>query len=323
VTIGSLSDGLLRRLDLHPPRCQIRYSLMTCLAVSDVPVTIVREDPPRRNIQLVAAPGARYLAPVLNRILPAAALAVALAGRADAETVRVRLEDNRLWLSSRGVAAPSVFAEIADRTGIRFVIDKELKLGPITIQLDGMDLERAIRHLVAAVPEAAGHTMSYAQEPDGGTRLTEVSIFGPGRSLQDGTVYEATAEASAGDTPAMLPTPDLEDRMQRMVEAGVPRDTAERVLELTTEVQKLQATPLPGSYSPDDLSPTSREQLQPLLDRGVPMERAVQMLLLQEKYQSTLKELSEVQGSLAPGVLPGSAAGAPSVHRADDPASVE
>jgi type II secretory pathway component PulF len=95
---------------------------------------------------------------------------------------------------------------------------------------------------------------------------------------------------------ASIAAPDPEERLRRMLEAGVPRETAEKVIELTAEVQKLQATPEPGAYRPEDLSPESRQQLQPLLDRGVPMERAVQMLLLQEKYRRTLEELSTLQG---------------------------
>ena len=50
-----------------------------------------------------------------------------------------------------------------------------------------------------------------------------------------------------------------------------------------------------------------REQLQPLIDRGVPMERAVQMLLLQERYQETLKGLSTMQRTPLP--MPPSSSG--------------
>ncbi|MGH7819708.1 MAG: hypothetical protein ACREQ9_08040, partial [Candidatus Binatia bacterium] len=217
----------------------------------------------------------------------------------------VRFEEGKLWVTSREVPAPEVFSAIAEKTGVRIVIDKELRPAPLTIRIEGMELERAIRNVVGAIPEVAGHTMSYTKEPSGAPRLAEVSIFGPGKALSAGTnVYEATS-------PPVFPTPDLQERMDRMIEAGVPRETAEKVLELTAEVQRLQATPEPGSYRPDDLSAASREQLQPLIDRGVPVERAVQMLLLQEKYQETLKELSSMPGGLSVPGLPGSPAGAP------------
>ena len=227
---------------------------------------------------------------------PALFLALVVAGGvtvfAAASPVRIRFEEGKLWLSARAVAASEIFSSVAERTGVRFVIDSELNPGVLTVDIDGLELERAVRSLVAAIPQAAGHTMSYSSE-NGGTRLIEVTIFGPGKAPAGtgAAVYEATTSA----TPLPFPTPNLQERMEKMVEAGVPRETAEKVMALTQEVQKLQATPAPGSYRPEDLSPASREQLQPLLDRGVAMERAVQMLLLQEKYQETLRELSPLQ----------------------------
>jgi hypothetical protein len=209
----------------------------------------------------------------------------------------VRYQDGRLWVRANGVAAPDVFSAIAQRTGVRFVVDKELSPGALTIDVDGLELERALRAIVASIPQAAGHSMSYTSDADGTARLSEVSIYGPGKKIA-GTgseVYEAPTPAA----PVPIPTPDLQERMDKMIAAGVPRETAEKVIELTVEVQKLQATPEPGSYRPEDLSPASREQLQPLIDRGVPMERAVQMLLLQEKYQQTLKDLSNTPGLAA------------------------
>lgn len=171
------------------------------------------------------------------------------------------------------------------------MIDSELNPGAITIDIDGVAIERAVRSLVAAIPQAAGHTMSYSRE-NNQSRLTEVTIFGPGKAPAGAA---AIYEASTAPTPGPFPTPDLHERMEKMIAAGVPRETAKKVIALTQEVQKLQATPEPGSYRPEDLSAASREQLQPLIDRGVPMERAVQMLLMQEKYQDTLRELSSLQ----------------------------
>jgi hypothetical protein len=207
---------------------------------------------------------------------------------ASAEVPYVRFEEGRLWVSCRETPVPDLFAEIARATGIRIAVDRELHPAPVTVRVEGLDLERALRNLVAAVPEAAGHTMSYERTTDGSTRLTSVAIFGPGKAPAGTGVYEPGA--------ASIAAPDPEERLRRMLEAGVPRETAEKVIELAAEVQKLQATPEPGAYRPEDLSPESRQQLQPLLDRGVPMERAVQMLLLQEKYRRTLEELSTLQG---------------------------
>jgi hypothetical protein len=207
------------------------------------------------------------------RILVVATLLSGLAGivAAASPSVRVQFEDGKLTLSARAAAAPDVFKAVAEKTGVRFVVDSEIKPAPITIELEAMPLERAIRNLIVAVPQAAGHTMTYGRGRRGTPQLVEVTLFGPGKAPGEGssTVYAASGQSVA---PGVLPTPDLEERMDKMVQAGVPRETAERVIALTREVQKLQATPAPGSYRPEDLSPAMREQLQPLIDRGVPME---------------------------------------------------
>ena len=212
---------------------------------------------------------------------------------ATASPVRALFKDGKLTLNARQAPAADVLKVVAEKTGVRFVVDAEIKPGPITIDLDAMPLERAIRNLIATIPQAAGHTMTYGRGPRGTPHLVEVGLFGPGKTTAESgsTVYAGAGESR---TPVVLPTPDLEERMDKMIQAGVPRETAERVISLTREVQKLQATPAPGSYRPEDLSPASRDQLQPLIDRGIPMERAVQTLLLQERYQEMLKDLSHV-----------------------------
>jgi hypothetical protein len=239
-----------------------------------------------------------------SQIFVVATLLCGLAGVGEAASpsVRVEFQEGKLTLSARAAAVPDVLKAVAEKTGVRFVVDSEIKPGPITIDLQAMPLERAIRNLVTAIPQAAGHTMTYGRGPRGTQQLVQVTLFGPGKAPGEGssTVYAASAESV---TPAVLPTPDLEERMDKMVQAGVPRETAERVIALTREVQRLQATPAPGSYHPEDLSPAMREQLQPLVDRGVPMERAVQMLLLQERYQETLKDLSKIPGAQLPGLV--------------------
>lgn len=236
------------------------------------------------------------------------ALAVAvLAVAAGAAPLVVRFDGVKLWVSCQSLPASQLFKALAEKTGVRFALDADIKNGAVTLDLQGLPLERAVRAIAAAVPEAAGHTMSYARQENGEARLTAVSIYGAGKAPAGGG---PAVFAAAGNTPIPFPTPDLQERLDQMIAAGVPRETAEKVVALTQEVQKLQATPEPGSYRAEDLSPASREQLQPLLDRGVPIERAVQMLLLQEKYQDTLKDLSAIQGSPAvtiPGVpaIPG------------------
>jgi hypothetical protein len=229
------------------------------------------------------------------RAASAAALMIiaALALAASAETVHVQFQGGKLSLAARAAPAADVLKAIADKTGVRFVVDSEVKPGPITIDLDAMPLERAIRNLLTAIPQAAGHTMTYSSDPRGEPLLVQVTLFGPGKAPAErgSTVYSASEQVAA---PVMVATPDLEAGKDEMIQAGVQPQTAERVINLTRDVQNLQVTPVPGSYRPEDLSPASREQLQPLLDRGVPMERAVQMLLLQERYQQTLKKLQSM-----------------------------
>ena len=211
-----------------------------------------------------------------------------------APPVKAQFHDGKLSLNARAAPVPDVLKAVADTTGVRFVVDGGIKPSSITIELESMPLERAIRNLIAAIPEAAGHTMTYGRNSKGTPRLVQVSLFGKGQAPGgDATVYAAAAPPA---DPLAVATPDLEEKMDKMIQAGVPRETAERVIGLTREVQKLQATPVPGSYRAEDLSPATRAQLQPLIDRGVPLERAVQMLLLQERYQDTLKDLSAMKG---------------------------
>jgi hypothetical protein len=229
---------------------------------------------------------------VIARLLTIAILAAASIAAAEA-SVRAVYKDGKLTLTARRAPAADVLKAVGEKTGVRFVVDAEIKPDPMTIDLDAMPLERAIRNLVAAIPQAAGHTMTYGRSRHGAIQLVQVTLFGPGKTTLGGssTVYAASAQPGA---PVAEPTPDLDDRREKMIQAGVPRDTAERVIYLTREVEKLKATPVPGTYRPQDLSPASRDQLQALIDRGVPMERAVQTLLLQERYQETLKDVSRV-----------------------------
>lgn len=236
---------------------------------------------------------AKSASPLLSAAAVLAAVSTLAAG---ASPVQVQFQGGKLSLNARAAPAAEVFNAVAAKTGIRFVVDSEIKPGPITIDIEAMPLERAIRNMLGEIHQAAGHTMSYSRGADGVPHLTQVTLYGPGKTPSEAgaTVYQAAAPSLV--EPMALPTPDLEERMRKMIEAGVPRETAEKVMALTREVQQLQATPAPGSYHPEDLSPATREQLQPLVDRGVPMERAVQMLLLQEKYQETLKDLQAAQG---------------------------
>ncbi|MGH7821546.1 MAG: hypothetical protein ACREQ9_17415, partial [Candidatus Binatia bacterium] len=88
--------------------------------------------------------------------LGAALLAAALAVSAGTPAVTVKFQAGKLSLRANSAPAADVFSAVAEKTGIRFVVDSEIKPGPITIDIDGMALERAIRNLLTEMPQAAG-----------------------------------------------------------------------------------------------------------------------------------------------------------------------
>src|SRR6266511_2696289 len=77
-------------------------------------------------------------------VAPTAALMIiaALALAASAETVHVQFERGKLSLAARAAPVADVLRAIADKTGVRFVVDSEVNPGPVTIDLDAMPLER-------------------------------------------------------------------------------------------------------------------------------------------------------------------------------------
>jgi hypothetical protein len=230
----------------------------------------------------------------MRRWLTAAALALAAAASA-ATPPEIRFESGRLSVKAYKVKATELFDSVRKRTGVTVVLDEALAGAEVTADFQRLDIERGIRTLVTAVPGASGHSVSYARGRDRRTRLVAVRVFAPGNSRP--MPMPTAARVAARPTAAPSPTPDLAERVQRMIDAGVAPETAERVMDLTQEVQRLQSTPIPGTLSPDDLGPESREQLQTLMGRGVPMERAVQMLLIQERYRSALEELRRSQAT--------------------------
>ena len=234
----------------------------------------------------------------MRRWLTAAALALAAAASA-ATPPEIRFESGRLSVKAYKVKATDLFESIRKRTGVTIVLDESLAGAEVTADFQRLDIERGIRTLVTAVPGASGHSVSYARGRDRRTRLVGVRVFAPGssRALPTPTAARFAARPTPAPPAAVIPTPDPAERVQRMIEAGVPAETAERVMDLTQEVQRLQSTPVPGTLSPDDLGPESREQLQTLMGRGVPMERAVQRLLIQERYRSALEELRRSQAT--------------------------
>jgi hypothetical protein len=251
----------------------------------------------RPQQSVVRLSGASFISRVSCLLFSSIALIGALSSSALAASLETRFEKGKLWVSAHEVAAPDLFAAVAAKTGVRFVIDSELRPGPMTVDIDGADLERAIRMLVAGVPGAAGHAVAYhAGRP---SRPKEVSIFGAGKapSQMSADVYEAANPE---------PTPDLEKQQREMVQAGVAPKTAASIKTLDKAILGLGSTPEPGSYRPEDLSPDLREKIPSLLEYGYTLEQAVQQLTIQQEYRETMKDLTGQDGmqSLLGAVVP-------------------
>src|SRR2546421_6025409 len=226
--------------------------------------------------------------PIVRRISAIALSSIALIAAswlsAAAASLETRFENGKLWVSAHTVGAQELFKAIAAKTGVRFVIDSELRPGPLTVDIDGKDLERAIRMLIAGVPGAAGHAMAY--QPGTPPRLKEVSIFGAGKapSSMNADVYDGA------------PAPDLEKQQREMIAAGVDPQTAASVKKLGTAFLGLGSTPVPGSYRPEDLSPDLRAKIPALLQWGLTTEEAVQRLTMQQEYTAAMKGLTGQDG---------------------------
>lgn len=217
----------------------------------------------------------------------------------------IRYREGRLTIHAEATPANEVFTAIAEQTGVRFVFDSEIRAVPITIDIEDMELERAIGKVVCAVRPAVA--MFHRGDSNSEPRLDRVALLGPGKAPEGG-VYDVEPAPMA---PASMPTPDV---MQSLIEAGVPGQTAQKLIDLDAEMHKLQTPPVPGSYRPEDLSPTSREYIQTLVDRGMSTERAVQVLLLGERHRETLNEMWQLGGG-----RPGKFASRSGEIPADDP----
>ncbi|MGH7857371.1 MAG: hypothetical protein ACREQY_08575 [Candidatus Binatia bacterium] len=202
----------------------------------------------------------------MNRL---GALALVLFSRAVclADDPAVRFESGRLWVRSEGaVAVRPLLESVGEKTGVEFVIDPELAAGRIDVVIEGLELERAIRQLLADIPKAAGHTTSYVSDASGKPRVARVMVFGAGKAPAGSGSAEGAAVAA--------PTPssaDLETQKARMIEGGISAETAERFIAITGEMSRLQKTP-----------------------------GAVEALLQSEDYRKTIREIAEAQGKVTP-----------------------
>ena len=195
-----------------------------------------------------------------------------------------------LWLDSRAATAPEVFTAIARETGIRFIVDEELRPVPVNLKVDGVEIARAIRNLVGELG-AAGYAMSYRSPPAGRPRLTEVAIYGAGGRSAKGTVYEAT--------PPPLPSvlaPNYEDLAGALKGTGIPAESVERVIALSGELEAERRRIATGSFDRSDLAPDSVAALEQRLAMGMSMEEAVRAVLSQEEERRVMQEIATVPG---------------------------
>ncbi|MGH7822265.1 MAG: hypothetical protein ACREQ9_21090 [Candidatus Binatia bacterium] len=205
--------------------------------------------------------------PKLASWLGAFALTMVAPAASPGADPEVRSEGGRLWVRSEGgVAVSQLLESVSGKTGVELVVDPELAGGRMDVEIEGVELERALRELSAGIPGAAGHTMSYVEDGAGKPRVTRVIIFAAGKAPAGNGSAEAAAVAA--------PTPssaDLDAQRERLIESGVRAETARRFMEITAEIQRLEKTP-----------------------------GAAEEILRSENYRSTIREIAEAQGKVRP-----------------------
>ncbi len=210
----------------------------------------------------------------------------------------VRYRDGKLWLRTAHAQAADVLRAVSRKTRVRFAAASEVEAAPLTLDIRGTPLETAMRMIVSSIPKVAGHTMVYARAADGRERLVRVNLFVAGRppsAIAPEVVYGSSDPTPGAEAAGPAPPPiDYDAEVDRLVAAGVDRVQATKVMELTREVRRLRELPSSGPSRVEELSPKSVALLQGLLDQGIPPERAVQMLLVRDRYESAL-----------PGATPG------------------
>ena len=132
-----------------------------------------------------------------------------VAAAAPGSHLEIRYREGRLTIHAEAIPANEVFTAIAEDTGVRFVIDSEIRPVPITIDFDDLELERGIHKVVRAVRPAVA--MFHGRDANGESRLARVDLFGPGKAPERREPVE-----SAPVAPASMPTPDV----QSMIDPG-------------------------------------------------------------------------------------------------------
>lgn len=231
--------------------------------------------------------------PAWTRALAVAGVVLSAATLGAAEGApEVRREGGRLWIRAEDAAALDLLAAVSAKTDVAFELDPGVGDGTITLEVEGEGVERAVERLIDALPGAAGHSLAYARGQGSRARLVAVRVFAAGAPPAAAAPAPAASPVPTEAPLARLaPTPGREERLQKMVDAGLPPDTAERVADLAEDVREIHDQIGEEVFTPADLTPESREHLPELLARGVPEAKAVRMLLLQERYRETLEEI--------------------------------
>lgn len=197
------------------------------------------------------------------------ALAVVLPAIALAGGIDVRFDSGRLWVRTDGeVAVQQLLDSIGKRTGVEFVIDPELATGRLHVDVEGLELERGLRQVFAAIPEIGGQTMIYEPGPPGASRLARVVVFAAGHAPPVNP-----AEAAGGDAESVVvaiptpPPPDLELTKKQMIDRGIAAETAQKFVDITSETARLRKTP-----------------------------GAAEAFIRSERYREVMREIAEAQG---------------------------
>ena len=213
-----------------------------------------------------------------HRVGLGAVLLVSLAGVASAAgDVTVRFESGRLSVDTRGeVEVGRVLDTVAREIGADFEIDAALARGRIAVAIEEMEIERALREIVASIPGAGGQTIVYAGEGENPSRIVRVTILGGGGASEGAPRAARALEAAQPAVEPPAPSAqELERQRQRLVERGVSEETARSFVELTSELPRLRRTP-----------------------------GAAEELYESERYRQMIREIAEAQGKGAPSPGP-------------------
>lgn len=189
------------------------------------------------------------------------ALALTIPAASIAGDPEIRLDSGRLWIESGGeIIVGDLLGSVAAETGVEFLLDPGLAPERMRIAIEGVELERALRILIDAVPGAGGLAMSHVPDASGTPRVSRVTVFAAGKPSA-ATAPEGGREPDLAGM-AVIPPPapsdgDLQSQKEHMIATGLPPETAQRYIDLMTEARRIEKT----GAEPSERFRASRDRL--------------------------------------------------------------